>query len=710
MPQGHDELQAARDAARAYERSLDPVRRKELGQFFSGVRLGRILVHLSIEPHTRTVLDPMAGHGDLLDAAWEAAAQRNIRLERLDGIEIDDVTSATCRDRVTALPDRVNRPKSLIVTGNAFDPETVNRVPVCSYDLVVSNPPYVRYQGQKSSDPGRDSTRFGLERVIDRFCQNESRILWKTLARNYSGLADLSVPSWILAGFLVSPGGRLALIVPATWRSRDYADVIRYFLLRFFDLETIVADTQPGWFSAALVRTHIIVARRLGNDEAKVPLGERMQGALAKWVDVEPTAADRHSLVGAAFGYRPELALETWLKKSSRASIEGIKVRDFDLGQEWATLRSRIRGHRWYPEVENEGPDLPLFSIAAESIHSPLPDTMRELLPVDAIPSDLCTLEESGIKVGQGLRTGCNGFFYVTVRGERDDGLVVIKASPALGGREIAVPPSLLRPVLRRQSEIAMVAQGSLPPGRVLDLRAWVLPADFEQALAAEIAYAHRGENLPQIMNAELTAFVRDAAEVSLDGTRQGKLIPELSAVRTNVRRSRDGKTTPRFWYMLPDFAPRHLPTVFVPRINQGTPWVECNRSPPLLVDANFATFWAPNKDWPPLAMKALLSSVWCRAYMEASGTPMGGGALKLEATHLRKMPLPQLMEHDRDALYEAGRFLCANAKEARARIDHIVLGALFPSIGDGGSISELAEHVAAQTRVLCTSRQRSAA
>ena len=105
------------------------------------------------------------------------------------------------------------------------------------------------------------------------------------------------------------------------------------------------------------------------------------------------------------------------------------------------------------------------------------------------------------------------------------------------------------------------------------DLPAWVLPEDFQHALAAKTAYALRGETPPQVMNSELAAFVRDAAQVSLDGTREGKLIPELSAVHTNVRRARDEKTTPRFWYMLPDFATRHLPAAFVPRINQGTPW-----------------------------------------------------------------------------------------------------------------------------------------
>ena len=210
-------------------------------------------------------------------------------------------------------------------------------------------------------------------------------------------------------------------------------------------------------------------------------------------------------------------------------------------------------------------------------------------------------------------------------------------------------------------------------------------------------------------MSPELAAFVRDAALVSLDGTGEGKCIPELSAVRTNVRRARDEKTTPRFWYMLPDFAPRHLPAAFVPRINQGTPWIECNMRPPLLVDANFATFWGLDEGWSPFAIKALLNSVWCRAYMESTGTPLGGGALKLEATHLRQTPLPPFTSDDRAALHVAGKCLRRDAEEVQDRIDRIVLRALFPGRTAGRILSELAAHVAAQTSELCAARQRTA-
>src|SRR3546814_10331544 len=111
------------------------------------------------------------------------------------------------------------------------------------------------------------------------------RTLLQTLVDGYSGLADLSIPAWLLSALLTRPGGRLALVVPATWRSRDYADVVRYLLLRFFRLEFIVADTQPGWFSDALVRTHLVVARRLEWDEAATPLAD-----WSSWRSEEPTS------------------------------------------------------------------------------------------------------------------------------------------------------------------------------------------------------------------------------------------------------------------------------------------------------------------------------------------------------------------------------------------------------------------------------------
>ena len=703
-------VKTIRSTARAYEQTLDPERRKQLGQFFSGVPLGKLLAHLSINPVTRTVLDPMAGHGDLLDATWEVAVERGIVLDRIDGIEIDDSTAVICRDRLASTPTNGKRPESVIVTGNAFDPATVKSLPTSSYDLVITNPPYVRYQARKRSGDSLNNARSGLKKVIQSTSDESSRIVWNALVQGYSGLADLSIPAWLLAGFMVRPGGRLALIVPATWRSRDYADVIRYLLLRYFVVETIVADTQPGWFSDALVRTNLIVAQRLTGEKARQSLSEKSRWTSARWLHISPSAANDRSLVGNAIASdHPEAALSEWLKKPSRTVIQGIEVRNFDLYHEWTTLHSRITRYRWYPMVEGCSKDLSLFPAWSKPVAPVLPDALRQVLPTDAKPGNLVTLEESGIKVGQGLRTGCNGFFYVTVCGEGEADMMPIRSSSVVGDWTFAVSSAALRPVLRRQSEIVLIEKGSFPPGRVLYLRAWVLPEDAQQVADAKAAYALRHETPPQVMPEDLAAFVRHAASVSIVGRGGNIPIPELSAVRTNVRRARTNKLTPRFWYMLPDFRQRHLPAAFVPRVNQGTPWVECNTHPPLLIDANFSTFWTIDDVWSPFAIKALLNSVWCRTYMETAGTPLGGGALKLEATHLRQMHIPLFTNCDRVALHTAGKYLRRDTQEAQAQIDRIVLQALYSDNPSGTTLSDLAVRLAVQMSKLCSARQKTA-
>lgn len=703
-----DTRTTVRKAARAFEQALPADQRKHLGQFFTGVPLGKVLAALALTDQTRTVLDPMAGHGDLLDATDEVAAACDIKLGRLDGIEINEATADTCRERLEALVSGENAPSPTILTGSAFEPSLINELPVPAYDLVITNPPYVRYQGRRGNGNGIDSVRSGLISIIDHASHGSSRDIWSTLAQGYSGLADLSVPSWLLAGYMVRPGGRLALVAPATWRSRNYAEAIRYLLLRYFSLELIVEDTQPGWFSDALVRTHLIVARRLDAHETREPLRSRTDFPTIKWLRIAPDAASKDSLVGGAFeGPNPETNFAAWARNDDAPAAHGIEVSQFDLRNEWAALRSRISRHRWYGSLEGGGDDLPLFATAGESVSAALPDTLRDLLLPHTRPQALVSLDEAGISVGQGLRTGCNPFFYVSATGPAKAGMVTVRLSGQFGGAEIVVPSDAVRPVLRRQSEMEFLERGAPPPGRVLDLRSRLLPEDAACAAQPGVASGAHGQATRQIMPDELAAFVRRAATQSLSGS--DKLIPALSAVRTNICKPAKDAATARFWYMLPDFAPRHLPAAFTARIVHGSSWVECNADPPVLIDANFSTFWAHGGGWTPFSLKALLNSVWCRTFMEALGTPMGGGALKLEATHLRQMRVPRLREEAKASLDKAGRRLTRNDLDVQAQIDSIVLQAIVPDKTADRLLPRLARNMQAQAEMMRQARQRTA-
>ena len=371
-------------------------------------------------------------------------------------------------------------PAQRIIAVNAFDASSVASLARPSYDLVITNPPYVRYQARDPIGTKGTEARSGLIETIESHPSGPDKEIWKALAEGYSGLADLSVPAWLLAALLVRPGGYLALVAPATWRSRDYADVVRYLLLRCFSLECIVEDKQPGWFSNALVRTHLIVARRLQPEDVLQPLGSRAQLPSAQWVQLAPESASERSLAGAAFkGTYPEAQLAAWVYKGCITAKAGIGTRLYDLNDEWASVKTRITRHSWYRKLEQAADDPPLF--AGGTLRAPpIPDLFRDLFPGRSFPGTLITLKEAGIEVGQGLRTGCNPFFYITACSEAAADSVLVQASALFDHRKFCVPGAALQPVLQRQSDVSCVAHGHTPEGRVLDLRGWVLPEDAE--------------------------------------------------------------------------------------------------------------------------------------------------------------------------------------------------------------------------------------
>ena len=666
----HAQVELIRAAARSHQSRLPSAQRKRFGQHFSGLQIGRLLAHLALDEHTRTVLDPMAGNGDLLDATWEAATECGLVLDRLDGVEIHRPTADVCRDRLRGLlADVPTAPASAVIAADAFDAVAKDRLAESQYDLVITNPPYVRCQGRADQGVCDRTIRRQLQRIAAKRQTGPDAPVWLAVAGGYSGLADLSIPAWLLAASLVRADGRLAIVVPATWRSRDYADVVRFLMSHCFEIERIIEGPRSAWFPDALVCTHLVVARRL---PARGNRG-------AAWIKIGGEAATPGSLVGASFHRRcPERRFAAWLHKQETASGDrpGIAVSPFDLANERSTIDQQVARKRWHRPLSGKrrGHDETCEDAAPSGVC--VPSAIVDLLPSSALAHTLTALDQVDISVGQGLRTGCNGFFYVDSV-ECDIADTVVETASLFGCRRFTVPNAALRPVIRRQTDLAGLEERVLPECRVLDLRPFVLPEDMPAVCAAEQTYRACGEEMPRMMPPDLSDHVRLAARTAADGTGKGKPIPELSAVRTNLRPCRPGKAKPRFWYMLPDFAPRHLPAVAIPRVNHGLPWAEANPQRKLLVDANFATVWAPGRAWAPHALKALLNSTWCRVAMEALCTPMGGGALKVEATHLRRLPLPRLSKLQRAELAKAGRRLTRNASTTQAAIDDIVLGAV---------------------------------
>lgn len=621
--------------------------RKRLGQFFTGEPLARLLAALADATHAESAIDPMGGSGDMVAAVLsqhpgaEAAA-----------IEVAPVAAQTAAQR---LGSGVS-----VVHGNAFDPSSWDGLRP-AWDLVITNPPYVRYQagstagGDRGDIPSAEQIRAGLVALIESNTglNDAEREAFLFCARSYSGLSDLAVPSWLLCASKVAVGGRLAVLVPNTWLSRDYAAPVLYALRRFFDIEYVVEDKDMTWFSDALARTTLVVARRTTDKGTAFGPGSHLRIALPSSI------ADDRGVVGAAFPNSdyPERDFATAaaqvLAGRTDGSVAGVAAQMSDESDLIEALR-RARARELWPCTVEVG-------LVTQNT---VPERVRRIIP--DVSCEFVTVEDLGWSVGQGLRTGANDFFYVTMLG---DGRFT---SPLLPGQPLALPDTAVAAAVRRQAEVPArdAPAVALPASSyVLVLDDWALPEDID---------ATEGPKPWRPMTGDLARLVRAASQHVYERGRSTVRLPSLSAVRTNVRAaSASRQTAARFWYHLPPLASRHRPKVYVARINGDHPLAFANDDD-RVVDANFSTLWpVADHALPSTAMLALFRSVWADALLEATGTVLGGGALKVEASHLRRLALPRPAKADVDVLDEFGRDLALGTSGNGVALDDFVVGLL---------------------------------
>lgn len=638
-------------------------RRKRLGQYFSGLPVSKLLVALAAHPSMRSIADPMVGKGDMLIASKSILGNEL----QLDGIEVDPLAFADCIENLGLL-DGVT---SECVFGSAFDWAVVSKLNVTGYDLLATNPPYVRYQAQKGGAgnsaklPSALEVRNGLRSCISNLktLSDEDRAAFLALTEHYSGLSDLAVPSWILCAALVKPGGTLAMVVPEAWLTRDYAAVVQYLLLRWFQIEFIVEDTHAAWFPDAQVKTTLLVARRISRKNSAHDWADEQYTRIS----LPSTLANADSLVGrSAFSKRkqPEVAFAKQarliLKGKSEQLCEGATWHKVRIADHLPAIQAMASQESWYQLLEPTADK-------STRLNAVVPAGLASVLPKSALFS---TLADIGVCVGQGLRTGANDFFYVDVISKGKQ-LKTAQLSKLFQGASVEVPSACLLPVVRKQSDVPKTSyaiEAKRLTGCVLAFQSFAIPE-------------HAGTQYKPLPMG-LTAHILRAERTPVGD----KSLPlsTLSAVAPNVRKA-NAKTgaQQRYWYMLPDFAPRHRPDLFVARVNSARPKAVMNSHREALVDANFATLWLKEPDDVcSNVLLAYLSSTLAWAFFEYGGAVMGGGALKLEATHLASLPIPKFSAKAKASLALLGNLLRQNGSAQpdalHDEIDQVVSGEVF--------------------------------
>jgi len=224
-------------------RSLLPDERKALGAFYTDESVVRFLVGWGFRKSkgVAAVMDPSCGDGRFLELAGEHGATRLVGCDISAG-----ALDATCR-RLADGP-----PVELIGADFfALEPGTVTPV-----DLIVGNPPFIRYQRFD-----RESRRRALESAL-------------RVGVRLTRLTSSWAPFLLHAIQFLRPGGDLAMVVPAEIVQTQYGLGTLRGLLSSFAAVTLVAF-ERNFFADAQEETYLLLAQSFGaccHHVALVPL------------------------------------------------------------------------------------------------------------------------------------------------------------------------------------------------------------------------------------------------------------------------------------------------------------------------------------------------------------------------------------------------------------------------------------------------------
>lgn len=309
------------------------------------------LANARCEGSSRRWLEPSAGDG----AFVRGLGRRSLLLEFL-GIEIDEADAAACEQ---ALLDA--NCAGAVLHDSFF--RWLARASAAEFDVVVGNPPYVRYQNLDAGE------RAAAEQVLAR------------LGLEAQGVANAWVLFVVLALARLRVGGSFALVLPFELISTHSAGLVREFLLR--ECEALCIELVPRGGVGPVVQDVVLVAGRRAGAASRRSVELREGGASWSWsLDVGPAPWTRYLLDPsglAAYEQACALSCVRRLGDLARIQVAAVTGANEYFTVDAATL-ARFELHAW------ARPMLPKTSYA-RGLRVTLQDL--ELAAVDGAPTFL---------------------------------------------------------------------------------------------------------------------------------------------------------------------------------------------------------------------------------------------------------------------------------------------------------------------------------
>lgn len=262
--------------------------RKSLGAFYSPPSLVEPMVAWALTRADQSVLDPSCGDGVFLEAAGRRLRSLGASPERtaslLHAVDLNPDAAQVTQDRLVA---ELGLPFGNIGAGSFFSLPPPGSLFAVSegVDVVLGNPPYIRYQ-----DFAGRARLEALERAL------HAGVQLTRLASSWAHFVAHAVA-------FLKPGGRLALILPAELIHTVYAAPLREHLRLSFE-ETHVISFRQSVFPG--VQEEVVVLLAAGKEKGPGRLG------LAE-VESDSDLRDLRSVLAKAELFHPGEEPEKWI-------------------------------------------------------------------------------------------------------------------------------------------------------------------------------------------------------------------------------------------------------------------------------------------------------------------------------------------------------------------------------------------------------------
>ncbi len=268
------------------------------------------------------VLDPACGDGELLLAVAFEAEKAGLPPPSLVGVDRDAVAVRAARERLRGAPAA-----GVAVRCEDFLASGIEGTGVRSstYDLVISNPPYVRTQTLGSARAQELGRQFGLTGRVDLY---------------HAFVAAMTAK--------LGEGGVLGLLCSNRFLTTKGGHSLRALLLRHYKLEELWDLGDTKLFEAAVLPA-VVVARRTKNPGAHAGAFVRVYRDEGPLENVEGPSEDlaEHGSLLAALEGEADGALRVLER---RFTIERGRLVEPDAGRPWRLTSAS--GARWLGLVE----------------------------------------------------------------------------------------------------------------------------------------------------------------------------------------------------------------------------------------------------------------------------------------------------------------------------------------------------------------------